>query len=100
MGHQGGQQRTLSVCSPIFHSMASERLSAMPPSQTLQFRPMTSAQTTTHRKGVSGAVMSQHRFPAVCQKIIAELAFVRPEKPIEYLKEYLKDPEGAVPLHF
>lgn len=63
-------------------------------------RPCTAAQIVTERRNTSETVMTHYRFPTICTKIIAELAYVRPEKPFQYLKEYLSDPEGPVPVHF
>lgn len=44
--------------------------------------------------------MNQKRFPAVCQELVAEVGYVRPPDPYEYMKEYLKDKEGPVVTHF
>ena len=48
----------------------------------------------------SGTIMNQKRFSALSQKIVGELAYVRPNDPYEYLKAYLVDPEGPVTSHF
>lgn len=43
---------------------------------------------------------NQKRFGALCQELVAELGYVRPPDPYEYLKDYLKDAESPAVVHF
>merc|ERR1712178_606645 len=68
-----------------------------PPTAVPDYRPATAAETMSSRSRVSDRAMTQHRYRQVCEKIVGDLAYVRPEDPYVYLEGWLDDPEGAVP---
>merc|ERR1711871_302697 len=61
------------------------------------YKPSTSAQISSERVKASERPMTHHRFRAVCEKLVAELAYLMPDEPFKYLQDYLTDPEGALP---